>query len=207
MVERQKKRTRLKPEVRRAQLLDVGLEVFAKKGMAATNLDEVALAAGVTKRVVYHYFENKQAFFDAIAEREMRIIATRMRDAAVTANVAEDIAKMSQSLFAYLAERPHGFGALLSHAPIAWQGQDRLSELRTAFYSALAYGVREELGGSDAEVDGTFIGHAMVGTFIFAAQHWLSNSSRPSADEAAKELSDLVLRGFVGLANVRRPTK
>lgn len=192
-----KKRIRLKPEVRRAQLLDVGLEVFAKKGMAATSLDDVALAAGVTKPVLYHYFKNKQAFFDAIAEREMRLIAKRMRKDVATTYKAEAIENMAHALFAYVKERPHGFGALLSHAPIAWDGEDRLSELRTAFHSALVADIEKTLRSAGAsEIDATLMGYAMVGAFIFAAQRWLSSPSDTSADEAARQLTDLILRGF-----------
>ncbi|MEM7136062.1 MAG: TetR/AcrR family transcriptional regulator [Myxococcota bacterium] len=195
---KQRKRTRLKPDVRRAQLLDVGLEVFAKDGLDATNLDDVAAAAGVTKPVVYHYFKNKQDFFDAIAEREMRRavkLVEEASDGAVTYEAAVELT--CHALFHYLDERPHGFRALMSHAPIAWQGDDRLSEMRSAFYAAVVTSIEVAIERSCGQsADGALVAHAVVGAFIFAAQHWLGDSSATPKEVAAGQLAKLLNRGL-----------
>lgn len=54
---------RLPAEQRRRQLLDVAGPVFARQGFAATTMDEVAAAAGVTKPVLYQHFPSKRALF------------------------------------------------------------------------------------------------------------------------------------------------
>jgi len=53
-----------------------GLKIFAEKGFAATKLEEVAEAAGVSKATIYLYFDSKTDLFTAIA----RDIATPRLD-------------------------------------------------------------------------------------------------------------------------------
>ena len=59
---------RLAPEERRRQLLDVAKEEFAERGFHATSMDDLALAAGVTKPVFYQHFASKRALFIAVLE-------------------------------------------------------------------------------------------------------------------------------------------
>jgi AcrR family transcriptional regulator len=47
----------------RDRLLDAALTLFAAKGYVATGTQEIIEAAGVTKPVLYHYFESKEALF------------------------------------------------------------------------------------------------------------------------------------------------
>lgn len=60
-----------------AQLLDVARSIFARRGYRATTMDEVAAAAGVTKRTLYAWHADKEALFRACvvlgAERFPRI--------------------------------------------------------------------------------------------------------------------------------------
>ena len=60
--------TRLAPEERRRQLLDVACVEFADRGFHATAMDDLALAAGVTKPVFYQHFTSKRALFVSVLE-------------------------------------------------------------------------------------------------------------------------------------------
>jgi AcrR family transcriptional regulator len=71
-----------------ANLVVVARELFARQGYAATSLDMVATAAGVTKGGLYHHFASKQVLFREVYEREQHTIMdaiaaayTRERDA------------------------------------------------------------------------------------------------------------------------------
>jgi AcrR family transcriptional regulator len=54
---------RLTAEERRSQLFDVALSLFAERGYAATTMDDIAEAAGVTKPLVYQHFDSKRALY------------------------------------------------------------------------------------------------------------------------------------------------
>jgi TetR/AcrR family transcriptional regulator len=63
------------PERTRQRILAAALAEFAAAGPAGGRVDQIALRAGVNKRMLYHYFGNKQALFGAVlreklAERE-----------------------------------------------------------------------------------------------------------------------------------------
>jgi AcrR family transcriptional regulator len=59
---------RLPAEERRRQLLDVALDIFAEGGFHSTSMDEVAVAAGVTKPVLYQHFPSKRALYVELLE-------------------------------------------------------------------------------------------------------------------------------------------
>lgn len=62
-------RTRLEPEQRRNQLLDVGSELFASNAYEDVSMDAVAKSAGVSRGLVYRYFPTKRDLFAAIYQR------------------------------------------------------------------------------------------------------------------------------------------
>jgi TetR/AcrR family transcriptional regulator len=49
-------------------LLLAGIDLFAEKGYASTSVREIVSLAGVTKPVLYYYFQNKEDLFRAILD-------------------------------------------------------------------------------------------------------------------------------------------
>ncbi len=58
-------RTR-RPDDRAPEIARAALELFVTKGFAATKLEDVAKAAGVSKGLPYLYFKNKEELFKAV---------------------------------------------------------------------------------------------------------------------------------------------
>lgn len=58
-------RTRLQVDIRRQQLLELGLELFANQPYDELSIDEIARRAGISKGLLYHYFPSKRAFYIA----------------------------------------------------------------------------------------------------------------------------------------------
>lgn len=61
----------LKGERRRA-LLRAARGVFARKGLSAAKMGDVATAAGISYGLVYHYFPQKESLFAAVVEDTIR---------------------------------------------------------------------------------------------------------------------------------------
>lgn len=55
-------RTRLSPEARRAQLLELGARLFATRSVEEISIDVLAEEAGISRGLIYHYFGSKQDF-------------------------------------------------------------------------------------------------------------------------------------------------
>ncbi len=62
-------RVRLRPQERRALIVEAAGRLFGEHGYDGTRLDAVAAAAGVTKPVLYRHFDSKTALYLALLER------------------------------------------------------------------------------------------------------------------------------------------
>ena len=67
---RRKYAERMPLDKRREQLLDAALGVVLTDGIRDVTMERIALAAGVTKPVVYSVFENAETVLQALMERE-----------------------------------------------------------------------------------------------------------------------------------------
>jgi AcrR family transcriptional regulator len=57
------RRVRLQTDERRAQLLELGIRLFSSRPYGDISIDDVAEAAGISKGLLYHYFQNKRQFY------------------------------------------------------------------------------------------------------------------------------------------------
>jgi fatty-acid desaturase/AcrR family transcriptional regulator len=62
-------RVRMTGAQRRQQLLDVGREVFARRGYDGTSIEELAARADVSKPVVYEHFGGKEGLYTVVVDR------------------------------------------------------------------------------------------------------------------------------------------
>ena len=62
-------RTRLSPDQRREQLLDLGVRLLASRSLDELSIDLLAEEAGISRGLLYHYFGNKHAFHEAVVRR------------------------------------------------------------------------------------------------------------------------------------------
>lgn len=74
-------RSRLSPEERRAQLVAIGVRFLAEHPLDELTIDELARQAGVSKALVFHYFESRQGVERAIVTtaRDSLLLATEPR--------------------------------------------------------------------------------------------------------------------------------
>ena len=56
-------------EATRARILDAAEEEFARNGLGAARTEAIAAQTGVTKAMIYYYFESKERLYEAVLER------------------------------------------------------------------------------------------------------------------------------------------
>ena len=61
-------RTRLRPDQRRTQLLDLGVRLLGTRSLEELSIDVLAEEAGISRGLLYHYFGGKQGFFEAVVQ-------------------------------------------------------------------------------------------------------------------------------------------
>ena len=69
-------------EKRVAQILDTAQGRFARYGYRKTTMEEIAGDLGLVKSALYKYFRNKEALFQGVLRREMKVMLEAMGDAA-----------------------------------------------------------------------------------------------------------------------------
>ena len=52
------------PEIRKQEIIDVAMQVFAEKGYETTTMKDIAKAADVVPGLCYHYFKNKHELYE-----------------------------------------------------------------------------------------------------------------------------------------------
>lgn len=66
----------------RAKLLDVARQLFAKKGVEDTTMNDIAQASKKGRRTLYTYFKSKEQIYMAVVESELEMLSTQMEKAA-----------------------------------------------------------------------------------------------------------------------------
>ncbi len=63
----------------KAKLVDVARQLFARKGVENTTMNDIALASQKGRRTLYTYFKNKEEVYLAVVETELDILSDLMR--------------------------------------------------------------------------------------------------------------------------------
>lgn len=86
-------RWRRRAAERPQEILEAALTVFLAKGYASTRLDDVAAAAGISKGLLYRYFDSKAELFKDMVRQMLvatiRATAERLRSAATATEALE----------------------------------------------------------------------------------------------------------------------
>jgi len=80
------------------RIRDVALEGFARNGVKATSIRDVAAAAGVSPGLVQHYFPSKAALRSAVDEHVTGVARAALEVREVEGDIIEDIAQRLTAL-------------------------------------------------------------------------------------------------------------
>ncbi len=96
-------------------ILDAALGEFATHGLGGARMDRIAERAGVNKRLIYYYFENKESLFLAVLERAYEDIRGRERELNLTqVEPIEAIRRLISFTWNYYIEHPEFLSLLNS---------------------------------------------------------------------------------------------
>src|SRR2546428_13985678 len=81
-----------RPRVPRAQreraMLRAAADVFGERGYHGASMDEIAARAGITKPMLYSYFDSKEGLFAACGEAAAALLTEPVREAAAVRDLA-----------------------------------------------------------------------------------------------------------------------
>jgi len=98
---------------RQEAILRGAARAFAQSGYAATSMEDVAAASGITKLIVYRHFDSKEDLYRAVLER----VSDRLAEEFLTRmSRSERRGIGARSLLTVAREDPDGFNLLFRHA-------------------------------------------------------------------------------------------
>lgn len=101
-----KKRRRYSPEKRRALILDYTADIVAREGVASLSMERIGKEAGVSKSLVYNYFESLTELLRELLDREYRALRKLQSEAAEKAETFEDLVRgITHVYLKYIEER------------------------------------------------------------------------------------------------------
>jgi AcrR family transcriptional regulator len=87
-------------------VLDVAERRFAERGFAAVSMREIATEAGLKNQAsLYHHFKNKRALYEAVLNRGVELIVSRMAQSGGGAEASSDV--VLDHVIDILVEHPH----------------------------------------------------------------------------------------------------
>ena len=99
--------TRRQPEQSRAAILKAAVREFAREGVAGARTDAIARSAGVNKALLYYYFKDKEALYQAVLD-EVFIGARTAIENALSQNLRprKRLVAYVRAHFDYIASNP-----------------------------------------------------------------------------------------------------
>jgi AcrR family transcriptional regulator len=179
---------RLRRAERREQLLAAATQAFARAGFAATSLDDIAEAAGISRVLLYRHFESKTDLYRAVLDRAIGRLTTAVGTRDYTYASID-------ALLAAAAEDPDAFRLLFHHAarePEFRQQMDR-------FQRGMVATARRELANLIPDRAWTqWAAQLAPVVAIEAVMAWL-DAGRPDPDHAADRIRQ-ALAGVISAA-------
>ncbi len=191
--------TRLPAARRRRQLLEVALRVFAEQGYHDASMNDIAVAAGVTKPVLYQHFTSKRELFTELLGDVGRDLQDNITKAVAAADGPREMVELGfAGYFDYVSVHRDAFklfygGGLARDVEFA----ELVSQVERTIAALVATLIEiEGLSPSQRQV----LGHGIVGMIEGASIHWLNTNSDADPATLASQLADLAWRGLRGVS-------
>ncbi|GAA0980757.1 TetR/AcrR family transcriptional regulator [Acrocarpospora macrocephala] len=115
-------RRRLSVDRRREELIAAALELFSKHDAEDVSIDDVALSAGASRALVYHYFGGKQELYVAALRSAADELEARLHPQQGGRPI-DELAAGLRRYFDFVEEHAAGFAALLRGGPADRSGE------------------------------------------------------------------------------------
>ena len=110
-----KPRTRLSPEAREQEILQLAAKIVADEGVFAVSAERIGNALGISKSTVYSYFPSIPELLQELFKREMKSLRAKQHKAAMEANTMEQLVRdVTRAYLDYIEEK----GLLISRLQV-----------------------------------------------------------------------------------------
>ena len=197
-----------KKELLRLTVLDVAAKLFAERGFAGTNLQDVADALGLSRPAIYYYFSSKEEILASLVEN-VTVFSQQQSTklAATTDNPGETLRLMTQSHAKWLLDHGVAFRVVDRSEADLPEGVRKVHDtakraLLENFSAVIARGVEI---GHFRPVDPRITAFGIFGMCSWTAW-WFKPEGRLSSQQVAERIADLAVHS-VRREDSRRPKR
>ncbi|WAL95580.1 TetR/AcrR family transcriptional regulator [Streptomyces sp. Je 1-369] len=200
------RRRRVPRRERERQIVDVAVQVFAKRGYHGASVDEIAELAGISKPMVYLYLDSKEGLFLTCLRREADRLVGAFQGAATASGATPELRLYAglRAFFAFVAEHRDSWVVLHRQASeLSVAIAAAVAEARVAVMAEVAGLVRAGIAeaGPAAQLtaeDADFVAHALVGA-ADSLTDWMARHPDQSPEGVTLRLMNMV---WVGMGRV-----
>lgn len=198
---------------KRLGILDAAASVFMNLGFSAASLDDISVAYGATKGIIYYYYRNKSALFFAVQRRAMELTREAIEPHALSAELpavklrkmAHDHTVLMMEHLAYLRVAAQGLELHLTGRTTASERAEleEILKLRAANEALYVRVIEEGVESGDFRaMDAKLLVKPLLG-----ALNWTSRWYHPRKSETAKDRERVAseLAGFAVSALLPHP--
>lgn len=191
-------------EDQREFILTQAAQLFARQGYAATSMNEVAQACGLSKPAIYHYFRDKYALLFEICDTHLTRLQALQQEA--KAENGMDAQRRMRSLIGRFVEEY----ALSAHAhrvlteSVRYLNEQERQQVLDKERALVAY-FSATLSQMRPELDEAGLSKA-ISMLLFGMMNWMFTWLRPDGALNQEDMAQLVTDLFMGgIGEVKTP--
>lgn len=163
-------------------ILAAAKQEFAEKGIGGARVDAIAERAGVNKRMLYHYFGDKQGLYAAVLDEAYQAIRSAERDLHLDrADPEEGIRTLARFTWRYFLDNPEFLSLLATenlHKAENLKNSSRIPRIHSSFMgllkSVLDKGAEQGRFKPGLDPVDVYLTIASMGAFYLLNRHTLS---------------------------------
>ena len=186
----------------RREILEAAKRVFAKKGFAASTIDEIAQEAEFSKGAMYGYFEGKEDLFFSLIQEKMDDIEERLREVVESSDDPETkIRDLIETHLTFFEEDRDFFQIIASEQPrLGAETESRLREnMKERCVRGLDLIEKAMRAGVSAgmlkEIEPRFLATGFVGIIHAFTTNWILTGGGDPLTEMKPIILELFLDG------------
>jgi AcrR family transcriptional regulator len=166
---------------RRDQIIAAATRAFARAGFAATNLDDIAAEASISRAILYRHFDSKTDLYQAVLDSACgRLIAATGADQFTEASIG--------GLLRAAADDPAGFRLLFHHAA----REPEFRQTMDQFHTDMTLVAHKHLAAEIPNPDWAAWAAQLVPTVAIAAVTAWLDAGQPDPEQAADRIREAI---------------
>jgi TetR/AcrR family transcriptional regulator, cholesterol catabolism regulator len=194
-------RATTEPQSRRDQILLTAAELFARKGVGATTVREIADSVGVLSGSLYHHFESKDAIVDEVLGRYLGTLRERYGETLAQGTSAADrLRRLVLTSVQVAEEQPYATTIYqnelhyLREQPRFKQVQAAAADVQKTWLAVIESGVADGEFRSDIEPR---VFYRLIRDSLWLSVRWHRPGPGYPAETLAGDITSIFLNGYV----------